>query len=41
MRNELSLAELKTLVADLKQTGLKESEVLQIVEGVYQEESHD
>jgi len=36
-----SLTELKALVAELKQAGLQEKEVLQIVEGIYQEESHD
>ena len=38
MSREMSLSELKTLVAELKLAGLEENEVLQIVEGAYQEE---
>jgi len=39
-RRELSLADLKKLVAELKLAGLQKNQILQIVEGAYQEESH-
>ena len=41
-RREMSVTELKTLVAELKLTGLGKEEILQIVEAAYQEgQSHD
>jgi len=36
-RREMNLTELKALVAELRLTGLKKEEVLQIVENLYQE----
>ncbi|MCL2588825.1 MAG: GntR family transcriptional regulator [Oscillospiraceae bacterium] len=40
-RREMSLSELKSLVAELKLAGLEKNHVLEIVERAYQEENHD
>ena len=40
-RREMSVSELKTLVAELKLAGLEKKHVLEIVERAYQEENHD
>ena len=40
-RREMSLAELKALLAELKLAGLTKSHILQIIEEAYQEGSHD
>jgi len=40
-RREMSLSELKSLVAELKLAGLEKTYILEIVERTYQEENHD
>ena len=40
-RREMSLSELKSLVAELKLAGLEKAHILEIVERAYQEENHD
>ena len=40
-RREMSLSELKTLLAELKLAGLEKSHILQIIEEAYREGSHD
>jgi len=40
-RREMSLTELKALLAELKLAGLEKSDILQIIEDAYQEGRHD
>jgi len=40
-RREMSMTELKTLVAELKLAGLEKTEILKIVEEAYQQEGED
>ncbi|MCL2563180.1 MAG: GntR family transcriptional regulator [Oscillospiraceae bacterium] len=40
-RKEMSLSELKTLLAELKLAGMEKEQILQVIEDAYQEGRHD